>query len=187
MFMAAYLTETLNNGIIQDRDEFMTCFGERFFGMELDYPAMINNFCYEPGYSEPLLIELKEKAPRHRDIAEIWYGLNYVDQLLFLLYSCFLHNECMLPTFREGMAPREMTTYWKGYVGKCKEEAEKGLAEIKPLMLKYFPEKMWDEFIRQRFTSKLERAEYWENVIADAAAKWNENLKKLPGAEEKDL
>ena len=79
MFMAAYLTETLTAGVIQDRGAFMNRFGEAFFGMELDYPTMINYFCYEPGYSEPLVTELKDNAPRHKDIAEIWYGLNYID------------------------------------------------------------------------------------------------------------
>jgi hypothetical protein len=178
MFMASYLTETLNNGIIQDRDGFMTRFGESFFGMKLDYPTMINYFCYEPGYSEPLVTELKDNAPRHRDIAEIWYGLNYVDQLLFHIYSCFSHNDCMLTTFREGMAPREMTNAWLERVNSCKEDIEKGLAEIRPLMVKYFPEKMWDEFIDQRFRAKFEQNEYYRHIITCAAAKWNENLRK---------
>jgi hypothetical protein len=178
MFMAAYLTETLAAGVIQDRGAFMNRFGEAFFGMELDYPTMINYFCYEPGYSEPLVTELKDNAPRHKDIAEIWYGLNYIDQLLFHIYSCFSHNDCMLTTFREGMAPREMTNAWLERVSFCKENTEKELAELKKLMADYFPEAMWDEFIDQHFRSKFEQNEYWRHIISSAAVKWEENLKK---------
>ena len=178
MFMTAYLVETLENGIIEDRKKFITNFGRKFFGMDLDYNTMINYFCYEPGYSEPIVTELKEKAPRHRDIAEIWYGLNALDQLLFYIYSCFSHNDCMLTTYLDGMAPREMTRNWLESVRLCKEDTEKGLAELKPLMLKYFPEKVWEEFIDQRFRAKFERNEYWRHIIASAALKWEENLKK---------
>ncbi|MBO5793006.1 MAG: family 20 glycosylhydrolase, partial [Lentisphaeria bacterium] len=58
MFMTAYLVETLENGIIEDRKKFITDFGRKFFGMDLDYNTMINYFCYEPGYSEPIVTEL---------------------------------------------------------------------------------------------------------------------------------
>ena len=84
----------------------------------------------------------------------------------------------MLTTFREGMAPREMTNAWLERVNSCKEDIEKGLAEIRPLMVKYFPEKMWDEFIDQRFRAKFEQNEYYRHIISCAAAKWNENLRK---------
>ncbi|MBO5791348.1 MAG: hypothetical protein J6S54_02620, partial [Lentisphaeria bacterium] len=107
-----------------------------------------------------------------------WYGLNALDQLLFYIYSCFSHNDCMLSTYLDGMAPREMTRNWLESVRLCKENTEKGLAELKPMMLKYFPEKAWEEFIDQRFRAKFERNEYWRHIISSAALKWDENLKK---------
>ena len=178
MFMTAYLSETLTNGVIRDRDKFMMEFGEKFFGMELEYDTMIGYFWYEPGVAEPLVTELKDKAPRHRDIAEIWYAFNALDQLLYGIFSVLSHNDAMLETWRAGMAPREMTRNWLESVRRCSEDTEKALAELKPMMLKYFPEVLWDEYITQRFKGKLEQNEYFRHVISAAALKWEENLKK---------
>ena len=177
MFMTAYLAETLNNGVIKDRASFISNFGRNFFGVELDYNTMINYFCYEPGYAEPIVTELKDKAPRHRDIAEIWYGLNAVDQLLFELYACISNNDCQLTTYSNGMAPREMTQAWLKHVDRCKEIVRNGLVELKPLMTKYFPEKMWEEFVDQRFKAKLEYNEYFRHLLSAASLKWDERLK----------
>ena len=179
LFMVSYLAETLNNGVIKDRAKFIRAFGERFFGMELDYTTLLNSFCLNPGYAEPLVTELKDKAPRHQDIAEIWYGLNAVDQMLFFLYSSFANNESLLSTYRAGMAPREMTAAWLENVRKCRENTEQGLAELRPLMTKYFPEAVWDEFTDQRFRARLELNEYWRHIISSAALKWDENLKRI--------
>ena len=178
MFMTAYLAETLNNGVIKDRKQFIDAFGQKFFGMDLDYTTLINSFCLNPGYAEPLVTELKEKAPRHRDIAEIWYGLNAVDQMLFFLYSAFSNNDSQLSTYLAGMAPREMTAAWLETARRCRENTEQGLAELRPLMTRYFAEKAWDEFVDQRFRARLEQNEYWRHVISAAALKWEENLKR---------
>ena len=178
LFMTAYLAETLENGVIKDREKFINDFGKKFFGMELDYYTLITCFGHEPGYSEPLVIELKEKAPRHRDIADVWYGLNAIDQLLFYIYMCFSHNDCQLNTYRAGMAPREMTKNWIDGVRRCKEDTENGLAGLRPLMTRYFQAGQWDEFVEQRFRSKFEQNEYWRHVIASSMLKWEENLRR---------
>lgn len=179
MFMTAYLAETLNNGIIKDRKKFADDFGKKFFGVELDYDTMLRNFCYEPEYSAPIVAELKDKALRHRDIAEIWYAFNAIDRRIFYINLCFANNEAMLKIWREGMAPDEVTSNWLDGVRRCYEDTMEVLAEIRPMMLKYFPEKMWDEFVDQRLGAKLEQNEYWRHVLTAAARKWKENLKKI--------
>ena len=178
MYMVAYLAETLQNGVIKDREKFTSEFGKKFFGIDFDYNTMTRYFWYEPGYAEPLLTELKEIAPRHRDIAEIWYSFNAIDQLLYFFYMCFSFHDNMRSTYEAGMAPREMTNAWLERVSFCKENTEKELAELKKLMADYFPEAMWDEFIDQHFRSKFEQNEYWRHIISSAAVKWEENLKK---------
>lgn len=178
MFMTAYLGETLNNGIIRDRRKFANDFGKKFFGMELDYDAMIRYFCYEPKLAAPFVNALRDKAPRHRDLAEIWAAFNAIDQMLVYIYMCFSNNDAMLTTWRAGMAPDEITSNWLDGVRRCYEDTMAGLAKLRPEMLKYFPAEMWDEFVDQRFTAKLEQNEYWRHVIGSAAAKWKENLRK---------
>ena len=178
MFMSAYLSETLTKGVITDRKKFANEFGKKFFGMELDYDAMFSYFCYEPACAGKFVTELKDNASRHRDLAEIWYGFNEIDKMLEYIYTCFANNEAMLTTWRAGMAPNEMTSNWLDGVRRCYEDTLAGLERIKPMMLKYFPEKMWDEFVDQRFTAKLEQNEYWRHVLTNAAAKWKENMCK---------
>ena len=178
MFMSAYLSETLTKGVITDRKKFANEFGKKFFGMELDYDAMFSYFCYEPACAGKFVTELKDNASRHRDLAEIWYGFNEIDKMLEYIYTCFANNEAMLTTWRAGMAPNEMTSNWLDGVRRCYEDTLAGLERIKPMMLKYFPEKMWDEFVDQRFTAKLEQNEYWRHVLTNAAAKWKEYMRK---------
>ena len=98
--------------------------------------------------------------------------------MLFFLYSAFANNESLLSTYRAGMAPREMTGAWLENARLCRENTEQGLAELRPLMVKYFPEAVWDEFTDQRFRARLELNEYWRHVISAAALKWDENLKR---------
>lgn len=178
MFMTAYLSETLNSGIIDDKDKFIQEYCTEFFGIELDYCTLIRSFNYEPEIAAPIVTELKDKATRHRDIAEIWYGFNALDKQLNYMDMCFANNNAMITTYRAGMAPPEMTSNWMDGVRRSREDTEAVFEELKPMMTKYFPEKMWEQFIDERFTARLEQNEYWRNVIANAAVKWKATLKK---------
>ena len=100
-----------------------------------------------------------------------------MDQLLFELYACISNNDCQLTTYSNGMAPREMTQAWLKHVDRCKEIVRNGLVELKPLMTKYFPEKMWEEFVDQRFKAKLEYNEYFRHLLSAASLKWDDRLK----------
>ena len=178
MFMVAYLAETLTHGVIQDKSGFITGFGEKFFGIKLDYNTMINCFCEEPDFVAPLAFELKENALRHRDIAEIWYTFNLIDKLMVYIHSCFSFHDCMLNSYREGTVSGEIIAKRLKGVERCQKETLRTLAELKPVMMKYFPEKMWDEFVNQRFAAKLEQNQQWKAVLEDAALKWQDHLRK---------